>query len=129
MGVKFFQKKDFRTGEAVIKFTRCGAVIINAVAMQHLGLSSGSGIGIGYDESKSSDFVVCRKEEGWRVRVGTHGEGIFNSTGLVRHIIDSTWDRKSHIPGESKPCSVSFRVAKLPLDDDKNKEVFALLRK
>ena len=41
-------------------------------------------------------------------------------------------EMKSHAVGAVgavKPSSVVFRIARLPLDDDKNKDVYALLRK
>ena len=131
MDIEFFQKKDFGSnGDAVIKFTGCGAVIINACAMKQLGLSSGKRVCVGYDKRSCADFVISiSSEEGWEVRVGNHGEGIFNSVGLVRRVVDDSWGKKSHVPGENKPRSISFRIARLPVDDGKNKNVYALLRK
>jgi hypothetical protein len=55
---------------------------------------------------------------------------VFNCVGLARHVIDTTWDSLiSHPVGAVKPESMVFRIARLPLDDGKNKDVFALLRR
>jgi hypothetical protein len=131
MDVEFFQKEDFgSTGDAVVRFTGCGAVIINHIAMRQLGLDCSKRVCIGYDSERPADFVISvGSAEGWKLRSGNHGEGIFNSVGLVRRIIDATWGRKSHAVGENKPCSMSFVVARLGVDEGKNRNVFALLRK
>jgi hypothetical protein len=134
MEIEHLRKEDFdsfRNNGTVptVRFTKDGVVIINHVAMKHLRLSCDSRVSIGFDKKDPSEFVVFKSDNGWRVRVGKHNEGIFNSMGLVRHIIDATWKRRSHVPGENKPCSISFRVARLPVDDGKNKDVYALIRK
>jgi hypothetical protein len=130
MDVEFFHRGEFGSqGDAVVKFTVCGLVIINHRAMEQLGIGFGDRVMVGYDKSSMADFVICKSsDEGWVVRSGNHGEGIFNSVGLVRRVVDDSWGRKSHVPGESKPGGVSFRLAKLSVDEEK-KDVFALLRK
>ena len=130
MTIDFFTREDFSgSGQACIKFTECGAVIINHEAMRRLGIDRSKKVAIGCDGSNPHDFMIAVGDRGWPVRVGSHGEGIFNSRGLVRHVIDQTWNRKSHTPDECKPTSMRFHLAKLPVDDGVNKEVFALLRK
>jgi hypothetical protein len=45
-------------------------------------------------------------------------------------VIDATWNKgEGHPAGSVKPRSYTFGIALLPLDDNKNKDVFALLRK
>jgi hypothetical protein len=130
MDIEYFTRADFSSrGEAVIKFTECGAVIINHEAMRRLGVDESKKVAVGCDGSNPHDFMIRVGDRGWPVRVGCHGEGIFNSVGLVRHVIDQTWKIKSHVPDEKKPLCMSFRVALLPIDDGENKNVFALLRK
>jgi hypothetical protein len=131
MDIEFFQKHDFgSSGDAVVKFTGCGAVIINHRAMEQLGLGCGDRVLIGYDKKNTADFVICKSSnEGWVLRSGNHGEGVFNSVGLMRRVVGATWERKSHAPGENKITCVSFKLAKLPIDDGENCNVFALLRK
>ena len=59
MDVEFFQSKDFSSsGDAVVKFTSCGAVIINHSAMVQMGLSCGKRVLIGCDKKNSADFVI-----------------------------------------------------------------------
>ncbi|MGD0340533.1 MAG: hypothetical protein ABSA76_02330 [Bacteroidales bacterium] len=131
MEIEYLHREDFSGyGEAVVRFTKCGAVIINHIAMKQLGFCCGERVLIGYDKKNPCDFVILKSSsEGWVLRGGNHGEGIFNSVGLVKHVIGATWGRRSHVPSENKPCSMSFGVAKLPVDDGKNKNVYALLRK
>jgi hypothetical protein len=73
---------------------------------------------------------VCKDEEGWALRKITEGRVAFNCVGLANHVIDATWDSFiSHPMASVKPESMSFRLARLPLDDGKNSDVFALLRR
>ena len=131
MEVESLNRDDFRGtgGEPRIVFSRTGAVIINHIAMKQLGLDGSKSVVIGFDKSNPADFTIAVGECGWRVRVGKHGEGIFNSKGLVRHVIDRTWNRKSHAVGECKPESIGFYISRVGVDDEKNKNVFALIRK
>jgi hypothetical protein len=124
---------DFLRGEPTIRFTNKGVVYLNHAAVKHLKLLQGSvlsSVSICRDNKCHADFGIFKDSEGWCLRPGPGGGMMFNNVGLARHVIDATWDRcQSHPVGAEKPQSVVFRIARLPLDDGKNKDVFALLRK
>jgi hypothetical protein len=126
LGRDDFADSSYR--EPTIRFTWRGMVYLNRAAVVHLHLSSG-GVEICYDKDSPADFSITRSDSGWVLRKSTAGAVAFNSVGLSRHVIDKTWERCSHVVGAVKPLSLSFRIARLPLDDGKNKDVFALLRK
>lgn len=136
MEVEKLCKDDFTDtmrGEPTVRFTRMGVVFFNKAAVKHLGLydkkSGYAVVNLCRDLKNKSDFGVFKDTEGWPLRKESSGGAVFNNVGLARHVIDATWERTCHGVGVEKPCSVIFRIAKLPLDDDKNKDVFALLRR
>jgi len=138
MEIEKLCKEDFMDamrGEPTVRFTVKGVVFFNKAAVKHLGLYDKKKdvyavVNICRDAKCKSDFGVFKDVEGWPLRKGSNGGAIFNNVGLARFIIDATWDRcQSHSVGAEKPYSVVFRIARLPLDDEKNKDVFALLRK
>jgi hypothetical protein len=130
MEIESLNADDFRGtgGEPKISFTRCGAIIINHIAMRQLQMDKSKKVVIGFDRQNPADFTIGVAESGWEIRIGKHGEGIFNSKNLVKYVIDRIWNRKSHVPGENKPECMGFIISRLPVDDGENKNVFALLR-
>jgi hypothetical protein len=107
-------------------------VYFNKAAVKHLGLYEKgvyASVQICRDLKVKSDFGVFKDPEGWQLRKDHEGIAVFNSMGLAQHVIDATWERWCHAVGDVKPRSLTFVIARLPLDDDKNKDVFALLRK
>ena len=137
MEIEKLNKEDFMDtvrGEPTARFTYTGLVSFNKASVQHLGLhdkkkDSYTIVNICRDRDNPADFGVFKDTEGWQLRKAWGGTAIFNNVGLARHVIDATWGRCNHGAGAVKPTSIVFRIAKLPLDDDKNKDVFALLRK
>ncbi len=135
MDIEKLNKSEFadtHRGEPAIRFTNKGVVYLNHSAVKHLGLNADSGfspVSICRDNKNHADFGIFKDSEGWCLRCGPGDGAMFNNVGLARHVIDATWDRCSHVVGAVKPCSMVFRIARLPLDDGKNKDVFALLRK
>ena len=138
MEIEKLHKEDFidsMRGEPTVRFTVKGVVFFNKCAIKHLELydkkkDSYATINLCRDKKDKADFGVFKDFEGWCLRKGTAGGAIFNNVGLARHVIDTTWDRcVSHPVNAVKPRSVVFKIARLPLDDGKNKDVFALLRK
>ena len=138
MEIEKLCKEDFMDamrGEPTVRFTVKGVVFFNKAAVKHLGLHDKKKdvcaiVNICRDAKCKSDFGVFKDTEGWFLRKAPEGGMIFNNVGLARFIIDATWERcQSHPVGVEKPYSVIFRIARLPLDDGKNKDVFALLRK
>jgi hypothetical protein len=127
---------DPMRGEPTVRFTKAGVVLFNKCAVKHLGLfdkkNGYASVCFGHDTKYKHDLSVFKDSEGWQLRSnkGTAGGAIFNNVAFARHVIDVTWERCSvHPVGVSKPGSVVFRIARLPVDDEKNKDVFALLRK
>lgn len=140
MEIEKLNKQDFTSGmipkgSPTIRFTRHGAILLNKSAVRHLGLQMKgenilSPIIIGKDKDDDSDFFIIKDSDGWALRKGTAGGAVFNNAALSRHIIDKTWERnRSHPVGAEKPLAMIFGIALKPVDDDKNKNVFALLRK
>jgi hypothetical protein len=137
MEIEKLHKEDFTDplrGEPTVRFTKSGVVLFNKCAVKHLELKDKNGyasVSFGHDLKYKSDFNVFKDTEGWQLRAnkGTAGGAIFNNVALTRHVIDVTWAMNNHAVGVEKPNSMVFRIARLPLDDDKNKDVYALLRK
>lgn len=138
MEIEKLCKEDFMDpmrGEPTVRFTVMGVVFFNKAAVKHLGLldkktSEYTTVEMCRDTKCKSDFGVFKDIEGWTLRKGSNGGAVFNNVGLARHVIDTTWERcQSHPVGAEKPYSVVFRIARLPLDDGKNKDVYALLRR
>ncbi len=138
MEIEKLSKEDFTDplrGEPTVRFTNTGVVLFNKCAVRHLGLFDKKNgfacVSFGCDPKCKYDFNVFKDSEGWQLRSnkGTAGGAIFNNVALTRHVIDVTWAMNNHAVGVEKPNSMVFRIARLPLDDDKNKDVYALLRK
>lgn len=141
MEIKHFSRDNFASrADAInhpyIRFYQKGLIVLNKKAVLQLKLfdkKNGYGcVGIGVDihSACQSDFTIKNDLEGWLLRRGTSGGAVFNNVSLARHIIDKTWERQqSHPIGVSKPCSYRFCIATVPMDNDKNKNVYALLRR
>jgi hypothetical protein len=125
---------DSTRGKPSVRFTSTGLVEFNRAAITHLQLCDKK---TGYcvvnfcrDPKHPADFGVFKDTEGWQLRRTTHDRCGFNNVGLSQHVIDATWNKgEGHPAGSVKPRSYTFGIALLPLDDNKNKDVFALLRK
>ena len=138
MEIEKLCKEDFMDtmrGEPTVRFTHAGVVFFNKAAIKHLNLIMDKKkgvyaiINICREKGDRYNFGVFVDVEGWQLRRAPADGAIFNNVGLARHVIDMTWERCTHVVGAVKPLSVIFRIARLPLDDDKNKDVYALLRK
>ena len=126
---------DSGRGEPKVRFTYRGLVSFNRAAVVHLKLCDRSGyygVSVCRDKKVRGDFAIMRDDsDGWRLRGAVSGGVVFNCVGLCRCVIDASWERscESHVVGSVKPSSWVFRIARLPLDDDKNSGVYALIRK
>lgn len=141
MEIKQLSKENFATkgcmsNQPYVRFYRKGLIVLNKSAVKHLKLwdkKNGWGcVGIGVDIHSmcQSDFTITNDPLGWCLRTGTSGGAVFNNASLSRHVIDKTWERaQSHPVGCPKPLSCVFRIATVSLDEDKNKGVYALLRR
>lgn len=107
-----------------------GLFCINRDGVTQLGLKKDSGVSFCTEKSSNNCFAVLRDDaSGWKTRPAVCGSVVFNNVKLARHIIDSTWGKVFHSAGEVKPLSLTFNIATLPVDEDKNKNVFALIEK
>lgn len=137
MEIEKLKKEDFGSDQLVrgcpsIRFTKNGAIILNHNAVNLLKLSNGKefhGVSICKDKKDPCDFAIMRDDKGWPLRSAGHGQAVFNNAALVRHVICKTFEKCPHAAGVPVPVNFTFRIATMPLDDDKNKDVFALLRK
>ncbi len=136
MNIEKLRKEDFKNpfrGAPIIRFTASGLIYLNKHAIKHLHLKNGKGflsVHICHDKSCRGEFFIMKDDDGWCLRRGPGGGGVFNNIKLVHHVIDATWERcQSHPVAAVKPKSLTFKIAHLPIDDDRNKNVFALLRK
>ena len=136
MEIEKLQQEDFTDpmrGRPSISFTHRGVIVINKSAVLHLKLyDKKTGkygcVSICKDNDNPQDFSIMRDAEGWQLRGDKSGAAVFNSVRLARHVIDTTWESKIVAVGTVKPKSWLFKIALLPLDDDKNSEVYALIR-
>lgn len=140
MEIEKLHKEDFVQGRSApcvpsIRFTKSGCIVLSKGAVKHLGLYDAKkkeyaciAICCGKQHDNKSEFYITKDTEGWQLRKGHAGSVVFNSKALVLHVIKKTWERKTHLD-EDMPCMIGFRIALKPLDDDKNKDVYALLRK
>ena len=137
MELEKLRKEDFAKGRGMrciptIRLTRCGCIILSRGAVELLGLK-GKSVGVsilqGKGHADEGDFFISRDASGWIVREGHAGSVMFNSCALVKHIIKTTWERNGHAVGDVTPTKMNFKIASLPVDDDKNKNVYALIRK
>jgi hypothetical protein len=136
MNIEKLRKEDFTPNSCkpLVRVYYTGEVYLNRLAVEHLGLRNGHGylpLSICHDKDprRCGDFFIMRDDEGWCL-IDAPGRGAkFYGAKLTHLIIDSTWNNVScHPAGVSKPKHMTFIVARLPVDDDKNKDVFALLR-
>jgi len=133
---KFMSPRNTR-GVATISFYHKGEIHLSRNAVRQLGLYdiinnklSSVSVFVDKDEHTEADFFVMRDDtDGWCLRRAYGGGAVFNSCELARHVIRKTWESNRHLASEDMPRKMIFRVASLPVDDDKNKNVFALLRK
>ena len=136
MEIEKLKKSDFADilrGEPTIRFTVKGIVVINKRAVAQLHLYDGKSwccVGICRDVTNHAEFSITKDRDGWQLRRAFGGGAVFNCAGLARHVIKKTWERcQNHPVGVEEPLSCSFRIARVPVDDDKNKDVYALIRK
>lgn len=104
-----------------------GLFILNRSAMGILG----GVVGVSFCEEKSSRncFAIMGDKEGFLLHATSCGRMMFNNVKLARHIISCTVMRMSLPAGAVVPKKVLFHVARVSVDDDKNKGVFALILK
>jgi hypothetical protein len=136
MEIEKLHKDDFVSGRErgvpTICFRSSGMIALSRIAVEHLKLYDArkkvfknvdirSGVNYG-----KTEFFISAVDGEFSVRKGWHGGALFNNCMLARHVIDKSWSGGA---GVVKPDRMIFRIAIVPVDDDKNKDVFALIRK
>jgi hypothetical protein len=141
MEIEKLKKEDFLRGKChkgtpTIHFTNSGCIILSHGAVLLLGLYdekkktySPVTICCGQKETEKSDFFITKDPDGWVTREITKKGAAFNCKALVEHVIKKTWERNGHTGNEVMPKRMGFTIARFPVDDDKNKDVYALIRK
>lgn len=138
MRIEKLKKEDFVSevvlrGTPSIRFSRSGVVVFNKSAVTHLKLINDKkklhGVSFCQDEDSPCDFFIMRDDAGFSLRLNTAGQALFNNVCLCRRVLEKTFEVCAHSATAEPPSGYSFLVALKPVDDDKNKNVFALLRK
>ncbi len=142
MEIEKLKKDDFITERggnrkiATIRFTPNGCIVLSNTSVQFLKLydpltNTYASISIccGKKDNDKAEFFITKDPDGWQLRRGAADTALFNCKALVSHVIKKTWEIHPHVNGEEMPKRIGFRIAHLPVDDDKNKDVFALIRK
>lgn len=137
MDIEKLRKEDFCSSHIPrsvpsIRFTKNGLIILSRSAVVHLGLKYGKslhGVSILHDKKDHCEFFIMRDDGGWRLRHISFGQAAFNNSVLAHYIVCKTFEKCAHAADAVMCESYSFRIALLPVDDDKNSGVYALLRK
>ena len=144
MHIEKLNKSNFTSSRntrnvSTISFNKKGVVHLSRNAVRQLRLyDTGKkkffavSVFIDKDDHMASNFFIMRDDssEGWCLRKAYGGGAVFNSCELSRYVIRKTWERTRHVVGdENVPDKMIFRIASLPVDDEENKNVYALLRK
>ena len=142
MEIEKLRKEDFGYSHIPrkvpsIRFTKNGTIILSRSAVIHLKLRvtdpvSGKhfyGVSICCDKKDPCEFFIMRDDGGWRLRPAGNGQAAFNNACLVHHVLCKTFEKCAHAADAVMVGSYTFRIALMPADDDKNRDVYALLRK
>lgn len=136
MEMEKLSKSDFANdrGGAKITFYSDGKIVFSRKAIEHLKLLDKSGsfcpVLLCRDSKNPTEFGVFKDPTGYNLYHMQTNCAIFHCAGLARHVIDITWEKYGvKAVGCEKPSFMVFTIAPLPLDEGKNKDVYALLRK
>jgi len=116
-----------------IRFMKHGAIVLSRSAVLFLKLQKSAngfhGIAICHDKKDTREFFITRDDDGWQLRSCSNGQAVFNCAALSHYVLSKTFDKCAHAADAIMVSSYTFRIASLPVDDDKNNDVYALLRK
>jgi hypothetical protein len=138
MRIEKLRKEDFLSdtvfrGTPSIRFSHSGVVVLTKSAVGHLKLIADKkklhGVSFCVDKDAPCDFFIMRDDGGFDLRLNTNGQALLNSACLCRHVLEKTFEKCAHNATADAPVSYTFLIALKSVDDDKNKNVFALLRK
>jgi hypothetical protein len=112
---------------ATISFTRRGVVILSNVALVRLNVRHGSLVDVFQGDVPSEFYIAVGNT--YRLRKNGTGGAVFNSVDLAQLVMDKTWAITPRPAGAMCPDRFTFIVCERPVDDEENKEIYALLRK
>jgi len=112
---------------ATISFTRRGVVILSNVALVRLNVRHGSLVDV-FQGDVPSEFFISEGSS-YRLRRNGRGGAVFNSVDLTQLVMDKTWTVTSRPAGAACPDRFTFIICDRPVDDEENKNIYALLRK
>jgi len=116
-----------RRSLATVSFTRRGIVILSSTALDKLNIKAGSLIDVFQGELQSEFYISVGNT--YRLRQNGRGGAVFNSVDLSALVIEKTWTVTPRPAGAECPSRVTFIVCNNSVDDEENKNVYALLRK
>ena len=118
--------------EPSITFFKNGLIVLSKRAVTLLKIGSDikhpGYIQILFDEESDKDFYI-HGGGSYRVRYNNKGAAMFNCTALCKLVMFQSWSAHGHPAGAEMPKRVTLYLCNKPVDDDKNKNIFALLRK
>jgi hypothetical protein len=138
MELQKLKKEDFPNAhdynrEPCISFYSNGKIVLNKFAVQQLKLFENNewgSVAFYHSPKDPAEISISGDINGFKVRENTDHGCVFNNKNLATHVIDLMWNKCARPAGDvsAKPCSYSFRIARVPVDDT-HKNVFALIKK
>jgi hypothetical protein len=138
MDLQKLKKEDFPSAhdynrEPCISFYANGKIVLNKFAVRQLKLFDNKvwgSVAFYHNPKDPSEISISGDINGFKVRENTDEGCVFNNKNLAVYVIDVIWSKCVRPVGDAseKPNSYSFRIARVPVDDD-HKNVFALIRK
>lgn len=116
-----------KRGIATVSFTKRGVIILSGVAIKRMGLNRDSLVDI-FQGDITSEFYISSGST-YRLRKNGKGGAVFNSVDLAGLVIEKTWQITPRAAGIECPDRFTFIICEKPVDDEDNKEIYALLRK
>lgn len=120
-----------KKGLPTISFTRRGLVILSQKTVEKLEIdlkSKHHSLVDVFEGPSISEFFISRGTT-YKVRKNGDGGAVFNCSTLSELVIDRSWKVHPHNALEPAPDKFSFIVCDKPVDDEENKNIFALIRK
>ena len=133
--MKELHKEDFASrGEPSVRFDKCGEIKINKAGVEHLRLKE---IGIPFvcifqgEDRECHNFFIKKSSSGWGLRSGPDGSLRFNCAAMSKLVIRETWESHVRPAGDTwnRPKAYTLHIALVPIDNENNKDVYALIRK
>jgi hypothetical protein len=123
-----------RDGSPSVTFSHKGLITLSSKACVFLGIitagKDSAYVCIFQDQDKPTDFFVSAEGGGaFRLRRNSSGGYMFNCSALAKLVREQTWACHGHAVGAVMPNNITLVICERPVDDGKNKTIFALIRK